>query len=291
MSSTTKAVGKPRTKIVAITITVIVLLAAYAAWHFHKHHTMPIQDAINPMWWISHFEGHDLYDPATGVLFHGNPKLAEVAITIDDGPNPLYGPQILSILRQYKVPATFFVVGVRVKANPVLIQEMVADGDEVGNHTYDHQRLDGLTPKEIQKELLFDEINIYKAAKINTSVMRPPGMQYDPKVLGVCKRLGYTTVSWTVAAKDYLNQPPAFIAQTVLDRTENGSIILLHQDTPDTVKALPDIIVGLRQKGYRFVTISTMLQHLNMPGVPGPGPKFNHGKKRKPVPTRATSTP
>jgi peptidoglycan-N-acetylglucosamine deacetylase len=262
-----------------VTVSILVLLVGYAAWHFHKHHTMPIQDAVNPFWWIEHFEGRDLYDPATAMLFHGNPKLSEVAITIDDGPNPLYGPQILSILRQYQVPATFFVVGVRVKANPGLIREMIADGDEVGNHTYDHQRLDGLQPHEIVKELLFDETNIYRAANINTTVMRPPGMQYDPKVLGVTKRLGYVTVSWTVAAKDYLNQPPQFIADTVLDRTENGSIILLHQDTPDTVKALPDIITGLRARGYKFVTITTMLQHLNMPGVPGSGPKFRHGEK------------
>jgi peptidoglycan-N-acetylglucosamine deacetylase len=272
-----------------VTFAVLLLLAIYGAWHFHKHHTMPIQDAVNPFWWVRHFEGRDLYDPATGMLFHGNPKLQEVAITIDDGPNPVFGPQILSILKQYQVPATFFVVGVRVRNSPELVQEMVADGDEVGNHTYDHQRLDGLSPHEIQKELLFDEINIYRAAKINTTVMRPPGMQYDPKVLAVTKKLGYVTVSWTVAAKDYLNQSPQFIADTVLDRTENGSIILLHQDTPDTVKALPDIITGLRSRGYRFVTITTMLQHLNMVGVPPRGPKFNHGVEAKSE--RPTSKP
>ena len=279
MNPTTNSVTSSRTKGVRAAAAVLIVLAAYGLYHFHKHHTMQIQDAINPFWWVRHFEGRDLYDPATAMLFHGNPKLPEVAITIDDGPNPLYGPQILAILKQYDVPATFFVVGVRVKANPEIVREMVVDGDEVGNHTYDHQRLDALKPRQIRDELIYDDENIYKVAGINTTVMRPPGMQYDPKVLRQTKALGYVTVSWTVAAKDYLNQPPQFIADTVLDRTENGSIILLHQDTPDTVKALPDIITGLQQRGYKFVTITTMLEHLHMKGVPGPGPKYNHGKK------------
>ncbi|HEX5324674.1 MAG TPA: hypothetical protein VFW40_12875, partial [Capsulimonadaceae bacterium] len=74
----------------------------------------------------------------------------------------------------------------------------------------------------------------------------------------------YVTVSWTDAAKDYLNQQPDWIAERVLDRAENGSIILLHQDTPDTAQALPAIITKLKAQGYQFVTINTMLAHLGV---------------------------
>jgi peptidoglycan/xylan/chitin deacetylase (PgdA/CDA1 family) len=198
------------------------------------------------------------------MLYHGNPKYHEVALTVDDGPNRIYGPQILGVLEQYHVPATFFVVGVRVKDSPGLIRRMVADGDEVGNHTYDHQRLNRLKPHQIANELRDDDINIFEAAGVHTTVMRPPGEDFNNTVLHVNKALGYVTVYWTDAAKDYLQQSPEWIADRIMDRVENGSIILLHQDTPDTAKALPVIIAKLRAQGYHFVTINTMLAQLGV---------------------------
>jgi peptidoglycan/xylan/chitin deacetylase (PgdA/CDA1 family) len=176
----------------------------------------------------------------------------------------VYGPPTIAVLHKYNVPATFFVVGVRVKQNPELVREMVADGDEIGNHTFDHTRLAPLPPHEIAHELEDDDINIFRAAGVHTTVMRPPGVQYNTKVLRVCKALGYVTVSWNVAAKDYLPVSPDFITDHVLAKIDNGSIILLHQDTPFTVKALPRIITVLRARGYRFVTIDTLLAHLGV---------------------------
>ncbi|HEX5322883.1 MAG TPA: polysaccharide deacetylase family protein, partial [Capsulimonadaceae bacterium] len=172
----------------------LLLLAAAAAWHFDRYRKIPIEHAINPVWWYRHIEGTDLYDPSEAILYHGNPKYHEVALTIDDGPNRIYGPKILNVLEEYHVPATFFVVGLRVKDDPQLIRQMVADGDEVANHTYDHQRLNHLKPHQIANELRDDDVNIFKAAGIHTTVMRPPGVQYDDKVLHVCKALGYVTV-------------------------------------------------------------------------------------------------
>lgn len=242
----------------------ILLLAAYCAWHFDRYRKIPIEHAINPVWWYRHIEGTDLYDPSIAMLYHGNPKYHEVALTIDDGPNRIYGPQILSVLEQYHVPATFFVVGVRVKDSPDLIRRMVADGDEVANHTYDHQRLNRLKPHQIANELRDDDVNIFNAAGVHTTVMRPPGEDFNNTVLHVNKALGYVTVYWTDAAKDYLNQSPNWIADRIMDRVENGSIILLHQDTPDTAQALPSIITKLKAQGYQFVTINTMLAHLGV---------------------------
>ncbi len=235
-----------------------------SAWRFNEQRKVPLEQIVSPEWWFRHLKGTDLYDAKEGMLFHGNPKLHEVAMTIDDGPNRLYGPAVVSVLHQYNVPATFFLVGVRVNDDPELVRQMVADGDEIANHTYDHQRLPKLRPDQIESELKDDDIDIYKAAHVHTTVMRPPGDEYNDKVLRVCRSLGYTTISWTDAAKDFLNQTPEFISERVLDRAENGSIILLHQDTPYTAQALPAIIQGLRKQGYRFVTINTMLAHLNV---------------------------
>ena len=98
-------------------------------------------------------------------------------------------------------------------------------------------------------------------------------MEYNTKVLTVAKALGYRTISYTDAAKDYMPQDPNWIAQRVIDRAENGSIILLHQDTPDTVKALPTIITTLRKQGYNFVTISTILKDLKAQPLDNKPPK------------------
>ena len=256
-----------------IVIGSIVLVVIYLGWHFDKYRKIPIEHAINPIWWIRHNAGTDLYDPDTGMLYHGNPKLKEIALTIDDGPNPLYGPDIIATLHQYNCPATFFVVGLRARQYPNILREMVKDGDEIGNHTYDHQRLPALKPHEIADELRDDDADIFRATGIHTRLLRPPGMEYNQKVLTVSKALRYQTISYTDAAKDFLPQDPSFISNRIVDRCENGSIILLHQDTPDTVKALPAIITTLRGQGYTFVTIATMLKHMNVPPLDNKPPK------------------
>jgi peptidoglycan/xylan/chitin deacetylase (PgdA/CDA1 family) len=150
-------------------------------------------------------------------------------------------------------------------------QALLQEGDpgvkEVAltNHTYNHQDLPALKPHEIANELRLCDQDIWAATGRHTTLMRPPGVQYNDKVLDVAKSLGYVTVSWTVGAKDYETGTTAdFIQERVLHRTAPGSIILLHQDTPATIAALPAIIDGLRAQGYTFVTISQMLERLGV---------------------------
>jgi peptidoglycan/xylan/chitin deacetylase (PgdA/CDA1 family) len=232
-------------------------------WNWNLHRKMPLSHALSPAFWVRHWSGTDQYDPKTALLEHGSYSAPEVAITIDDGPDARYCPAIMDVLRARDVPATFFVVGTRVKENPKLTRRIADEGFEIENHTYDHQRLDALKPHEIANELRLCDKHVFEVTGKHTTLMRPPGVQYNDKVLAVAKGLGYVTVSWTVGAHDYENQPAEFIARRVIDRTEAGSIILLHQDTPETAQALPAIIDSLRAQGYRFVTISQMLSHLN----------------------------
>jgi len=247
-----------------VVLILFLVIGGGAVWHFDIHHTMPLSQAINPIWWYRHYKGTDNYDPEDAILFHGDPHLKEVAITVDDGPHPEYGMPILAALRQYHVPATFFVVGVRVKQDPQFLRQAIAQGCEIGNHTYDHQRLPTLKDHEIVNEMRFDDIAIYKACGIHPTIMRPPGDEYDGRVSQILKGMGYVDVCWTDAAKDYLNQTPDWISERVLDRVEPGSIILLHQDWAGTAVALPVIITGLQKQGYKMVTISTMLAHLGI---------------------------
>jgi len=238
--------------------------AAFAAWVLNPHRKTPLRKVFNPVEWSRHWQGRDHYDSQQALLEEGNSSLREVALTFDDGPDPRYGPQIASILMEKQAAATFFLVGMRVKEHPDVARRLARDGFELANHTYNHQDLPALKPHEIANELRLCDQDIYEATGRHTTLMRPPGVQYNDKVLDVAKSLGYVTVSWTVGARDYETETtPEFIRERILDKTEPGSIILLHQDTPATMAALPGIIDALRAQGYQFVTISEMLDHLH----------------------------
>lgn len=247
-----------------LAVAAIVLCAgSMLVLNVDRYHKVPIDRLVNPVYWIQHLRGEDRYIASQALLEHGDPSLREVAITIDDGPDPRYGPAIAAYLHNNHVPATFFMVGIRVAQYPSVAKMIAADGFEIGNHTYDHQRLPALKPHEIASELRLCAKHIKDVTGEQTTLMRPPGMQYNDKVLDVAKSLGYVTVSWTCGAQDYDTHSAEYVAQRVIDRTEPGSIILLHQDQPSTVKALPEIVSTLRSQGYTFVTISQMLDHLH----------------------------
>jgi len=242
----------------------VILGAALLVWALDPHRKVPLRKVFNPVEWVRHWKGIDHYDPGQALLQEGDPNVREVALTFDDGPDPRYGPAVAAILKQKNVPATFFLVGMRVKEHPEVARLLARDGFELANHTYNHQSLPALKPHEIANELRLCDADIAQATGRHTALMRPPGVQYNDKVLGVAKALGYVTVSWTVGAKDYAKDTTAdFIRERVLGRAAPGAIILLHQDTPATVSALPAIIDGLRAQGYQFVTVSRMLDRLH----------------------------
>lgn len=242
----------------------LLALAGWAGWQANLSRKVPLERALNPAFWVRHLRGTDRYDPQTALLEHGNPAYKEVALTIDDGPDPAFGPPIAALLQARHVPATFFLVGTRVRQFPQVARLLARDGFELGNHTYDHQRLPDLKPHEIANEIRLCDRDVAQATGQHLNLLRPPGVQYDDKTLRAAKSLGYVTVSWTVGARDYDTQPPQWIADRVLRRTEPGSIILLHQDNSATPAALPLIIDGLRRQGYVFVTVSQMLAHLGV---------------------------
>jgi peptidoglycan/xylan/chitin deacetylase (PgdA/CDA1 family) len=251
-------------KIGSVMTAVLVLGAALAGWALNPHRKVPLRKVFNPIEWVRHWQGRDHYDAQNALLQEGDNSVPEVALTFDDGPDPTYGPQVAAILKVKHVPATFFLVGMRVKQYPQVARLLAGDGFELGNHTYNHQDLPALKPHEIANELRLCDKDIFDATGRHTTLMRPPGVQYNDKMLNVTKALGYVTVSWTVGAKDYDKDVSAdFIKERVLDRTAPGAIILLHQDTAATVAALPAIIDGLRAQGFQFVTISQMLTRLH----------------------------
>lgn len=193
-----------------------------------------------------------------GRLWRGNPRRREVALTFDDGPSPLVTPLLLAILRRYGAPATFFVIGVHARAYPYLVAEMAAAGDEVGDHTFDHPNLTRLAPPAVAEEIAAAAAVIREVTGRPPRWFRPPGGDYTAAVADAARRAGMGLAMWTENSGDWALPPAKTLADQVPLRAEPGSIILLHSTTLVTARALPQIIVELRRRGYTLVTLSQL---------------------------------
>ncbi|HWR44182.1 polysaccharide deacetylase family protein [Sporomusa sp.] len=185
-----------------------------------------------------------------------------VALTIDDGPNYKATPEILAVLREKHVRATFFVLGQNVERFPDFLAQEVADGHEIGAHTYSHLSLPKLSPQEISEEFDKAEKAILAIAPKPT-LFRPPGGFYNTQVIEIARQRGYTVVLWSIDPKDWSCPPTDRVVEKVLTDIKPGSIILLHdgQYPLPTPKALGIIIDRLRERGYEFVTVSELFQY------------------------------
>ena len=176
-------------------------------------------------------------------LYSGNPRLPEIALTFDDGPNPTYTAQILAVLQQYDVSATFFAIGSEAAAHPALVQQESQQGYIVGNHTWSHPNLINLSPAEIRTQLLSASNEIEADTDQTPTLMRPPGGNFNSEVQSIAASLGLSTILWNVDPRDWSRPGINKIIQTVLDTTHNGSIILLHDgggDRSQTVAAISE---------------------------------------------------
>lgn len=197
---------------------------------------------------------------------HGNPDLPEVALTFDDGPGA-YTQHVLTILQRYNVQATFFFIGQRIAQFPASLQQVLAGGNVVGNHTFTHPHLPALPFSAISEELSATQSAILNETGASPAIFRPPYGEYNPDVLRAASQLGLTTITWSADARDWTHPQPstAQIASSILGAAGNGTIFLLHEgggNRANTVAALPSIIEGLQARGLRLVTIPQMLVHL-----------------------------
>ena len=183
----------------------------------------------------------------------------EVALTFDDGPWPGATDRVLAILRRLHVRATFFMVGRQVEAYPGVVRRVEAAGHEIGNHSFDHpEGFAGLTEERVAAEMSDTSALLADLGVVPTS-FRPPGGSYDDGVVSAARAQGMRTVLWDIDPRDWVTgESPKLIVSTVLRRVRPGSIVLLHDgggDAQHTIEALPDLIRGLRHRGYRFVAI------------------------------------
>lgn len=185
-----------------------------------------------------------------------------IALTFDDGPHPVYTPEILDILSEYGVRATFFTIGENVEYYNDLIELEAAAGHEIGNHTYSHLNLKKLPYQSVCSEIERTERAIYETIEYRTRLLRPPEGAFGNNVCLAAADLDYTVICWSVDTRDWAHTPVADIVDNVLSSLKGGDIILFHDyvsgESP-TPEALRIIIPELILRGYNFVTVSELM--------------------------------
>jgi len=182
-----------------------------------------------------------------------------VAVTFDDGPDPVYTTEILEILAESGVRATFFVVGQEAQLYPSIIEKMHNEGHQVENHSFTHRSLLGLAGAQVQQEVIRTSEVVEAIIGMPTRFFRPPLGAFDDATLQALDATGHDLVLWNnVGGSDLgIASPHEFVAATV-SRTFPGAILMFHASR-DTVNVLPDLISALLMAGYDLVTLDDML--------------------------------
>jgi len=193
---------------------------------------------------------------------HGDRAKPRIALTFDDGPHPVHTAPLLDALAELGAPATFFVVGRDVDANPALVARMVRDGHELGNHTYRHRYLPLARSRSVAHELRATDRAIARAAGVIPKIARPPWGGRSPRNVRVFQRLRKRLVLWDVNSFDWKGKPASAVALRVLDRARAGSIILMHEARDGgetTIEAVRMLVPALRARGFELCTVSRAL--------------------------------
>ena len=187
-----------------------------------------------------------------------------VAITFDDGPHPKYTPQILDILAEYGVKATFFMVGSNVDYHPELVERVLAEGHEIGNHTYHHYHTVNMSSEVLIRDILAcgETLSRFTGGKAPV-LFRPPEGVFNEEIKALCKEKGYTIVMWSIDTRDWAHTPIPDMIAGVRANLRDGAIILMHdfigKNSP-TPTALRQLIPILQESGYEIVTVSRLLE-------------------------------
>lgn len=199
------------------------------------------------------------------MFLKGQPGSNKIALTFDDGPDSIYTMQVLDVLKQHGIPATFFLIGQNTNEYPQVVQRISREGHVLGNHSWSHPRLTRLGPEQLQGEIRDTEKAIQNFTGKQTTLLRPPYGDIDRETLIQLKEMDYKVINWSVDSVDWRDANVDQILINTLPGVGDGSIILMHsaggtgQDLSATVASLPELIYTLQVHGYEFVTVDELL--------------------------------
>ncbi len=198
----------------------------------------------------------------TNSVYIGNTDLKNIYLTFDEGYENGYTAGILDVLKEKNVPAAFFCTGDYLKRNTELVQRMIDEGHIVGNHTWNHKSMPSvLSDVEFSEELRKIDEFMLSNFKIQTKYFRYPNGEFSEKSLNRVKDMGYKTVFWSLAFKDWekdVIKGATYSKDEVCNHIHNGAIILLHAVSKDNLEALPSIIDTLNEEGYVFSNLDNL---------------------------------
>ena len=189
-------------------------------------------------------------------------KEKKIALTFDDGPHPRCTKQILDILAEYGVTATFFIIGVNAENYPESLKMIMDSGCEIGNHTYSHIRIDKMCETELEEEIRRCEDVLYEMTGQRPNVFRPPEGRVPKALLPISEKLGYDVVLWSIDTLDWTHNSSDNIYTVIRDNLSGGDIILMHDyvsGSNTACGALRRLIPELLSEGYKFVTVSELI--------------------------------
>jgi peptidoglycan/xylan/chitin deacetylase (PgdA/CDA1 family) len=223
--------------------------------------------------WLGFFLAGAPLGPAWGAepvdVWAGPTNEKAVALTFDDGPSPVYTPQVMALLQKYQAHGTFFVMGHRVEQFPGLVRGLIKAGHEVGNHSFSHPRLTktGQLSREQELERTSLDLDLLGCPK-SQRLFRPPYSAYDDRLKAYLAHTHRRLVLWSIDSGDWSGLSAPVIIKNVLSRVRNGAIIIFHDndeeaqaDRHPTVEALKIILPALQTAGYRMVTVSQLLNY------------------------------
>lgn len=186
-----------------------------------------------------------------------------VAITFDDGPNPIYTPQVLEIFAKAEGKATFFMIGEQMEKNPEIVKEAAEQGHEIGNHTYSHPKLSELTPADCLGEIERTEQMIRDLTGKQPVTFRPPYLDYNQETISVVESKGYSMIgALNLEAQDWEQPGVNHILSASRKCVKNGSILIFHDgygDRSQTIQAVRELVFELKSQGYQLLTVSELL--------------------------------
>ena len=205
------------------------------------------------------------YEAKEDVIWEYRTDQKVICLTFDDGPDPRNTPDILALLNKYNAKATFFISGDKAKLAPELVLQERLEGHELANHTFSHPNVSRITSDRLKKEIAMTEAEIMKAGAVKPVLFRPPGGYFNERVIQAAKDAGYKVVlwSWHQDTKDWAHPGVPFIVDRVVSNAHSGDIVLFHDYVftgSQTAAALEKILFRLDQEGYRFITVSELME-------------------------------
>lgn len=183
----------------------------------------------------------------------------KIAITFDAAWGADKTQQIVDILKQKNIRATFFLVGFWVKDYPEMVRVIDEAGMEIGTHSNTHPKMSGLSEAQIREELQTSIDLITNITGKEVKVFRPPFGDYNNRLISVCESMNLQAIQWDVDSLDWKGIGAGEILSRVSNGVKNGSIILCHNNSDHIVDALPTLIDTLIERGYSFVTVGDLL--------------------------------